>query len=68
MPSLTNNAVVKYFREAKEELQKVTWPSKEQTIRYSLAVLAMCVVVAAYFGLLDWLLTKGLEALVSLVA
>lgn len=66
MPSLTNNAVVKYFREAKEELAKVTWPTKQETLRYSLIVIAMCVGVAAYFGLLDWLLNRGLEALVSI--
>lgn len=68
MPSLTQNAMVRYFREAKEELAKVTWPTKQETLRYSLIVIAMCVGVAAYFGLLDWLLTKGLEALVSVTS
>lgn len=68
MPSLTNNAVVRYFREAKEELQKVTWPSREATLRYTVAVVIFCAVLAVYFGLLDWLLNKGLEALVSLTS
>lgn len=68
MPSLTNNAVVKYFRDAKEELKKVTWPTKEETVRYTIAVIVMSAVLAAYFGLLDWLLTKALGALVGLTA
>lgn len=68
MPSLTNNTVIKYFRDAKEELKKVTWPTKEETVRYTIAVIAMCAALAVYFGLLDWLLTKGLEALVGITS
>lgn len=68
MASVTNNAVVNYFRTSYQELKKVTWPSRANTIRYTVAVIVMCAVVAAYFGLLDWLLTKGLEALVSVTS
>lgn len=68
MPSLTNNAVVTYFREAKEELKKVTWPTKQEVMRYTIAVIVMCAALAVYFGLLDWLLTKGLEALVGITS
>ncbi len=65
MATLTNNAVVNYFRTSYEELRKVTWPSRADTIRYTIAVIVMCVAVAAYFGLLDWLLNMGLAALVA---
>lgn len=68
MPSITNNAAVRYLREAKEELTKVTWPSKEETLRYTVATVIFSAVLAAYFGLLDWLLNKLLAAIVSLVA
>ena len=65
MNALTNNAATRYFREAYEELKKVTWPSREDVLRYSIAVIAMGVVLGVYFGVVDWLLSKGLEALVN---
>lgn len=68
MATLTNNAVVNYFRTSYEELRKVTWPSRTETIRYTLAVILMCVLVATYFGLLDWALSKGLAALVAVTS
>lgn len=63
--TILNNPVVRYFREAREELRKVTWPSRRDVLIYSGFVIAVCVIVAAYFGLLDFLLTKGLDALVK---
>lgn len=68
MKALVNNPVTRYFREAYEELKKVTWPSREEVIRYALAVVVMCVVVGVYFGLVDWLLSQGLAALVGLTS
>lgn len=68
MATILNNVVTNYFRSSYEELKKVTWPSKAETTRYSLAVVIMCVIVAAYFGALDWVLNKGLEALVSVTS
>jgi len=67
MPSIVNNPVVNYFREAKVELEKVAWPTKKDTFLYSGTVVVLCLVVATYFGVLDYALTKGLEALVRVV-
>mgnify|MGYP001560469054 CR=1 FL=1 len=61
-----NNPVVRYFREAREELRKVTWPARREVMIYSSMVVVVSVVTAAYFGLLDWLFTIGLEQLVNL--
>lgn len=61
-----NNPVVRYFREAREELRKVTWPARREVILYSSLVIVVSVVTAAYFGLLDWLFTVGLEQLVKI--
>lgn len=68
MPSIANNPVVKYFREAKVELEKVAWPTKKDTLLYSGTVLVLCAAVAVYFGVLDWALNQGLEALVRLTS
>lgn len=68
MVAITNNVAVRYVREAYEELKKVAWPTKRETVLYSSAVMGLCLVLAVYFGLLDWALSKGLEALVALTA
>ena len=49
---------VSFFKEVKEELSKVTWPSREQTIRYTVLVIIVAVVVGLILGGLDFILTK----------
>jgi preprotein translocase subunit SecE len=63
--SVLNNKVVKYFREAKMELEKVSWPTRKDTIMYSSIVLGLSLTVAVLTGVLDLGLTKGLEFLIS---
>ena len=46
---------VTFLKEARIELKKVTWPTRAQTIRYTVAVIAMSLVVAAFLGGLDML-------------
>lgn len=68
MIAILNNPVTRYFREAYEELKKVTWPSQGDVRRYTLAIIVMSLVLAVYFGLADWLLSKGLELLVAVTS
>lgn len=35
------------------ELKKVTWPSKKDIVKYSIATLIFCFVVMAFFQVLD---------------
>jgi len=46
-----------------EELKKVTWPTKEQTIRLTVIVIGISLIIGVYIGIIDVLLTKGLELL-----
>lgn len=68
MSFVTNNALVNYFRGAKEELEKVTWPTRKQVILYSALVIVVTIIWAIYFGVLDFALNAGLEALLKLKA
>ncbi|OGK26485.1 preprotein translocase subunit SecE [Candidatus Roizmanbacteria bacterium RIFCSPHIGHO2_02_FULL_37_9b] len=46
-----------------EELKKVTWPSRNETFRLTLVVVGMSLIIGLYIGIIDILLTKGLEFL-----
>ncbi|PIQ67436.1 preprotein translocase subunit SecE [Candidatus Uhrbacteria bacterium CG_4_10_14_0_2_um_filter_41_7] len=58
----------KYLREAKEEMEKVSWPSQKEIVKYSLVVIVFATTLAIYFGFADWVLNQGLTALIKLVA
>lgn len=44
-----------------EELKKVTWPSRQETIRLTIVVIAISLIIAFYIGIIDLLLAKALE-------
>lgn len=57
--------VVQYFKEAKEELEKVTWPTKKETTNHTLLVVGISVGVLIFFAIIDYFLTMGLEQLIT---
>jgi len=50
-----------FVRESRDELRKVTWPSRQTTIRYTLIVIGASVAVGAIIGGLDFLFTEALR-------
>lgn len=46
--------IMQFFLEAKAEMLKVNWPSKKQTMNYTMLVVAVSVVVALFLGGLDY--------------
>jgi len=57
------NTIVKYLRDAREELRKVTWPSQKQTTNSTLLVVAVSIIIAVFLGTVDYGLNKLLEYL-----
>lgn len=51
------NKVIGFIKEARAELDKVVWPTREQTIRYTILVVIVAVATGLFLGGLDWLLT-----------
>ncbi len=45
--------MIKFIKEAYIELRKVTWPSKQQVINYTIVVIIVSVAVAIFLGMLD---------------
>lgn len=44
-----------FLKEVRLELKKVTWPTRQETIRYTTAVIGFSLAVAAFLGGLDYL-------------
>ena len=54
-----------YLVEAVAEMRKDIWPTKKQTVNYTLLVIVLSVGVAASFGILDYVLNLGLESIIK---
>lgn len=46
-----------------DELKKVTWPTKQETIRLTGIVIVISLIIGAYIGIIDFLLAKALALL-----
>ncbi|MCX7778868.1 MAG: preprotein translocase subunit SecE [Patescibacteria group bacterium] len=53
--------IIQYLKESKEELKKVVWPSKKETLNLTFLVIVISLGVAIFLGLIDRLLTIFLE-------
>ncbi|MBI2670326.1 MAG: preprotein translocase subunit SecE [Candidatus Yanofskybacteria bacterium] len=47
------NRLIVFLRDVKIELARVNWPTRKQTIQYTLAVIMMSLAVAAFLGAWD---------------
>ena len=65
--TFTTNAmnIFNYFKETKAEIKEVTFPSLAQTIIYTVTVIVLSVLVAAFLGAVDLGLKEGLIKLLA---
>jgi preprotein translocase subunit SecE len=53
--------IFNFIVEAKAELLKVNWPTKKQTINYTLIIIAVSLVISLFLGGLDYLFSGILK-------
>lgn len=53
-----------FLKEVRLEIKKVNWPTRQETLRYTLIVIGISVAVAAYLGGLDFIFTQLLNKFV----
>jgi len=53
-----------YIKESFGELNHIKWPTRKETLIFTLAVILISLAVAYYLGLFDLIFTKGLEKLI----
>lgn len=57
--------ITDFVKEARVELKKVNWPTKQQTINYTLVVIGLSVAVALFLGGLDTIFREILKRLIG---
>ena len=56
---------LQYLKDTRGELNHVAWPTRMQTIVYTILVIALSILVALYLGFFDYVFTTGLARAVE---
>ncbi len=62
--SIKNFSLIRYLRETRAELRKVTWPTREEAMRLTLVVIVTILVMAVILGLLDYIYAKLIDLII----
>ena len=65
---MAKTSPVQFVREVRQELAKVTWPSRKELVATTLSVLAMSALAALFFFVVDLLIAYGIELVLGLGA
>jgi preprotein translocase subunit SecE len=56
----------KFIREVRQEMSKVTWPTRQETTISTVMVLVIAVIAAIFFLLVDGILATGVQWILGL--
>ena len=56
--------IIAFLKEVRLEIKKVNWPTRKETIRYTLIVIGISVAVAIFLGGFDFIFTTLLNRFV----
>lgn len=56
----------KFLRDVRQEMNKVTWPTRRETIQSTILVLVLSAVFALFFMMIDSLLGWGVSQILGL--
>ena len=57
-------SILTFFKQSYAELKKVSWPSRETTIRYTTIVIVSSIVLGFVIGGIDYVLTIVVEKVI----
>lgn len=60
------HAAREYIAESRFELRKVIWPTRQETIRTSIMVIIVVILVSLLLGIIDFFLSGGIRLLLRL--
>ena len=53
-----------FLTESRQELKRVNWPRREETVRYTIFVIALSIAIAVLLGILDYIFIQVLQQFV----
>lgn len=56
------NSLIKYLKNSRAELAKVSWPSRKLTIKYTVEVLIVSAFIGLFLAIIDIALVKLLDS------
>ncbi len=65
---MAKTSPAQFMREVRQELAKVTWPSRKELVATTLSVLAMSALAAVFFFLVDQLIAYAIQLVLGLGA
>jgi preprotein translocase subunit SecE len=55
-----------YLRDVRGELRHVSWPTRSQTVNFTIIVISISIITGLFLGLLDFLFSGALKKLIGL--
>jgi preprotein translocase subunit SecE len=65
---MAKTSPAQYIREVRQELAKVTWPSRKEVVATTLSVLAMSTLAALFFFVADQVIAYAIQLVLGLGA
>lgn len=53
-----------FLSESKQELKRVNWPRREETVRYTIFVIVLSIGIAIFLGILDYIFIQVLQRVI----
>ena len=66
MAGIKENKLVRYLIGSKNELKKVAWPTRKETIKNTLLVIGVSLAMAVFLGVFDYAFTIVLENVIAI--
>ena len=55
------NKFINYIKDTRGELKHVSWPTKKQSVWFTVIVIIVSLLTAAFLGFFDFILSLGLD-------
>jgi len=52
--------IVTFFKQVRQEVAKVTWPTRKETLASTGMVLVVVAIASLFFCLIDWAMLEGI--------
>lgn len=59
------NNLIQYLKDTRAELTHVSWPTQKQVVVYTVVVVVLSSLMAAFLGFFDFIFSRGISALIG---